>query len=122
MLVERTGTRGKDQASYLGCYGGVSVRCATGQARNADQVDRTCGIHGAIVALSSPTRNEVIGLDQAVAVWNDVAVSGGGTTNRLVAGGLTFFYKSAGQPDDPPMVLLHGMGESAASWDPVLAD
>lgn len=40
----------------------------------------------------------------------------------VVAGGLAVAYREAGRPDDPPMVLLHGLGEGAASWRPVLAD
>lgn len=45
-----------------------------------------------------------------------------GEVHEVAAGGLTFAYRAAGQPDKPPMVLLHGMGEGAESWEPVLAD
>lgn len=29
-------------------------------------------------------------------------------------------HRTAGVPDAPPVVLLHGLGDSAADWDPVL--
>lgn len=52
--------------------------------------------------------------------WQDLSV-GNGEMHRVVVERLTFAYRAAGRPHDPPMVLLHGMGEGAASWEPVLA-
>jgi len=45
-----------------------------------------------------------------------------GAAPRVIVGGLAIAYREAGQPADPPMVLLHAMGEAAVSWEPVLAD
>lgn len=41
---------------------------------------------------------------------------------RVIVDGLTIAYRESGQPTDPTMVLLHGMGEATTSWEPVLAD
>ncbi|MFI5936631.1 alpha/beta fold hydrolase [Actinoplanes sp. NPDC051494] len=35
-------------------------------------------------------------------------------------GGLRLAYRSAGDPGDPPMVLLHGLGDDERDWLPVL--
>jgi 3-oxoadipate enol-lactonase len=37
-----------------------------------------------------------------------------------IVGPVHLAYQISGPDDAPPMVLLHGLGESAASWDPVL--
>ncbi|WP_026732744.1 alpha/beta fold hydrolase [Fischerella sp. PCC 9605] len=39
---------------------------------------------------------------------------------RINVGGLTIRYFTAGNDDDPPLVLLHGDGESALDWSWVL--
>jgi alpha-beta hydrolase superfamily lysophospholipase len=43
-------------------------------------------------------------------------------SGRVVVGGMTLAFREAGRPDDQPMILLHGMGESALSWEPVLEE
>jgi pimeloyl-ACP methyl ester carboxylesterase len=43
-------------------------------------------------------------------------------THQIVVGAMTIAYREAGQPSDAPMVLLHGMGEGAGSWEPVMAE
>ncbi|WP_327191515.1 alpha/beta fold hydrolase [Streptomyces xinghaiensis] len=35
--------------------------------------------------------------------------------------GVRLAHRTAGEPGAPPLVLLHGLGESAADWDPVAA-
>jgi pimeloyl-ACP methyl ester carboxylesterase len=35
------------------------------------------------------------------------------------AAGIRLAYRVAGRPDAPPLVLLHGLGDGAASWDGV---
>jgi esterase len=35
-------------------------------------------------------------------------------------GGVRLAYRTAGDPEHPPMVLLHGLGESSAGWEVVL--
>jgi pimeloyl-ACP methyl ester carboxylesterase len=41
---------------------------------------------------------------------------------RLDVNAVTLAYRTAGDPANPPMVLLHGLGDSAADWDTVLPD
>ncbi|WP_043514922.1 MULTISPECIES: alpha/beta fold hydrolase [unclassified Actinoplanes] len=36
--------------------------------------------------------------------------------------GITIAYRRAGDPGNPPMLLLHGLGDSSADWHPVLPD
>jgi pimeloyl-ACP methyl ester carboxylesterase len=38
----------------------------------------------------------------------------------ILANGITLVYTQAGDPDAPPMVLLHGGGNNKSSWDGVL--
>ncbi|WP_454856316.1 alpha/beta fold hydrolase [Promicromonospora soli] len=37
-------------------------------------------------------------------------------------GRLRLAYREAGDPDAPPLLLLHALGESSLSWDPLLDD
>ena len=41
---------------------------------------------------------------------------------RIPAGGLTLNLASAGDPGNPPLLLLHGIGSRHVSWYPVVAD
>jgi pimeloyl-ACP methyl ester carboxylesterase len=41
---------------------------------------------------------------------------------RLDVNEVTLAYRTAGDPGNPPMVLLHGLGDSSADWDTVLPD
>lgn len=43
-------------------------------------------------------------------------------TTRLDVNGVTVAYRTAGDPGNPPMVLLHGLGDSSADWATVLPD
>ncbi|MCW2143184.1 Pimeloyl-ACP methyl ester carboxylesterase [Actinoplanes cyaneus] len=43
-------------------------------------------------------------------------------TTRLDLPGVTVAYRTAGDPGNPPMVLLHGLGDSHADWETVLPD
>jgi pimeloyl-ACP methyl ester carboxylesterase len=40
---------------------------------------------------------------------------------EIVTGGIRVAYRAAGDPDAPPMVLLHALGENSTSWDGVTA-
>lgn len=44
-----------------------------------------------------------------------------GEANDIVINGVRLVYDIAGEPDAPPMVLLHALGDSRADWAPVLA-
>jgi pimeloyl-ACP methyl ester carboxylesterase len=48
---------------------------------------------------------------------DDAEVTGLGTVE---INGITLAYRTAGDPADPPMVLLHGLGDDARDWDVVL--
>jgi 3-oxoadipate enol-lactonase len=41
--------------------------------------------------------------------------------NSIVVNGVRLGYDVTGEPDAPPMVLLHALGQSRADWAPVLA-
>jgi 3-oxoadipate enol-lactonase len=43
-----------------------------------------------------------------------------GPDRTVATGGIHLAYETSGSPDAPPMVLLHGLGERAASWAPVI--
>ncbi|WP_436533733.1 alpha/beta fold hydrolase [Actinoplanes sp. HUAS TT8] len=43
-------------------------------------------------------------------------------TTSLDVNGVTVAYRTAGDPGNPPLVLLHGLGDSAADWQTVLPD
>lgn len=43
-----------------------------------------------------------------------------GDVNDIVVDGVRLVYDVAGDPDAPPMVLLHALGESRESWAPVV--
>ncbi|GAA4606983.1 pimeloyl-ACP methyl ester carboxylesterase [Actinoplanes octamycinicus] len=43
-------------------------------------------------------------------------------TESLDVNGVTIAYRTAGVAGNPPAVLLHGLGDSAADWDTVLPD
>ncbi len=43
-------------------------------------------------------------------------------TTRLDVNGVTVAYLTAGDPGKPPLVLLHGLGDSHADWETVLPD
>lgn len=50
-----------------------------------------------------------------------MAPPGGGIVGHVDAdSAVRLAYQASGPPAAPPMVLLHGLGERAASWDPVL--
>lgn len=36
-------------------------------------------------------------------------------------GGLSVFYREAGSPDEPTILLLHGFPSSSRQWEPLLA-
>ena len=46
------------------------------------------------------------------------AAAGGGRT-IMTADGIRLAYRVHGDPEAPPIVLLHGLGEAASSWDGV---
>ncbi|MFC3994018.1 alpha/beta fold hydrolase [Actinoplanes siamensis] len=41
---------------------------------------------------------------------------------RLDVNGVSLAYRTAGDPANPPMILLHGLGDSSADWHTVLPD
>ncbi|BCY10320.1 alpha/beta fold hydrolase [Actinoplanes sp. L3-i22] len=43
-------------------------------------------------------------------------------TTRLDVNGVTVAYQTAGDPGNPPMVLLHGLGDNRTDWATVLPD
>jgi pimeloyl-ACP methyl ester carboxylesterase/SAM-dependent methyltransferase len=42
------------------------------------------------------------------------------TRASLTSGAVDLAYRATGAPDAPPMVLLHGLGDEASDWQPVL--
>lgn len=42
--------------------------------------------------------------------------------HHVAVGGLRLAYREAGDPAAPPLLLLHALGESSLSWDPLLDD
>ena len=42
--------------------------------------------------------------------------------HHVDVGHLRLAYREAGDPDAPPLLLLHALGESSLSWDPLLDD
>ncbi|MGH8839845.1 MAG: alpha/beta fold hydrolase, partial [Jiangellaceae bacterium] len=47
----------------------------------------------------------------------DAATGGGGTI--VTVDGIRLAYRVQGDPEAPPVVLLHGLGDDASSWDDV---
>jgi 3-oxoadipate enol-lactonase len=65
--------------------------------------------------------DEVVSLGSAApsALLTGVVSSGGG--HRVPVGEIDLAYEVSGSSDAAPMVLLHALGERAASWAPVTA-
>lgn len=55
-----------------------------------------------------------------ITVMTDDGHRDAGAPPTVDVAGVLLAYRVAGDPAAPPMVLLHGLGEAASAWEPVL--